>query len=82
MEPESLSEFLRPEPALFIHQTDEHLEIYTGKYWYPIPLKDLRLATKVMAWLKHLTEKNWMTTQKVNQFISAVCDINQWDAYL
>lgn len=47
-------------------KVDEH-------YQYEISLDRINNAVKILQWVIHLTEKTWMTTELMRQFVIASC---------
>lgn len=53
---------------------DTHLTIKAGEHYeYEIALDRIDNAVKILQWVIHLTEKSWMTTELVRQFVQAAC---------
>ncbi len=52
---------------------DEHIVIsLAGEY--NIPLKECDTAPKILGWVQHLCEKDWITTEALGRFISLAAD--------
>jgi hypothetical protein len=53
---------------------DTHLTIKAHDgYLYEIALDRIDTAPKILQWVIHLTEKSWMTTELMRQFVYAAC---------
>jgi len=67
--------------AIFEH--DKKLGCITINVAYPyrIELNRITDPESVLRWVHHLTEKTWMTTELVHEFIERVYDIKGWKLY-
>lgn len=63
-----------------IFKYNESLNIMTIDVRYPYEISLDRIATpiKLVGWIEHLSEKNWMTKILVIEFIRRVCLIKGW----
>jgi len=54
---------------------DTHLTIKANdQFGYEIALDRIDNPVKILQWVIHLTEKTWMTTELLNQFVQAACN--------
>lgn len=65
---------------LFTH--DEELGYFTinAGYSYHIELDRIPNKEALLAWVFHLSEKEWMTQYMIREFIDRVCGIKKWNA--
>lgn len=53
---------------------DTHLTIKVDEHYdYEIALDRIDSPAKILQWVIHLTEKTWMTTELMRQFVLAAC---------
>lgn len=51
------------------------------RYSYDIRLNQIKTQSDLLKWYVHLSQKTWMTANRMNLFISAVMDVKGWDKY-
>jgi hypothetical protein len=55
--------------------------VIDAAYPYEIDLDRVKHPMSLVRWVAHLSEKTWMDTGLINEFILRVCAIKGWDPY-
>ncbi len=57
-----------------IQVSDNNIALIISKgHFYNIAMETASTETEVLEWVLHLTEKPWITTDHINEFVAAAC---------
>lgn len=48
---------------------------------YTIELNRINTKGEIVSWVHHLSEKSWVTTLMIGDFIKKVCEVKKWNPY-
>ncbi len=54
------------------------LTINVAGFPYEIPMDEIRTHHDLIGWVRHMSEKNWITTEHIRNLIECVCAIKNW----
>lgn len=83
--PQQILDMILPDPVVRVSACGHEIELKaTERYWYPVEVKRCNTRGKMLHWIRHLSEKNWVTTEHIRQFIDCCTRVHgkKVDPYL
>ena len=56
------------------HIVIDQFELFGSGGEYNIPLEQCSTPTEILGWVKHLSEKTWVTNDVMRRFVSIACE--------